>query len=270
MWKIYKHVFPNGKIYIGQTKQRLTKRFGHGAGYAFCPLMAKAIDKYGWDSIVTEILENNITSQELANEREIYYIKLYDSRNPDKGYNIGYGGGVVDRCEDERILTLWNEGKSQTEIKSLLHYDMQTIRLFLEAHGVNEEMRYERRNQIISNKSKYFDNEQIYQLWQEHNSYPEIIKQLGCSRDTIRRALEQKGITEEQRRENGKLMSADNKTCQKPVNQYDLNNNYIQTFKSIAAANIALGKISNSSNIVQVCKGKRKQAYGFVWRYTDS
>jgi len=135
---------------------------------------------------------------------------------------------------------------------------VQTIRLFLEAHGVNEEMRYERRNQTISNKLKYFDYEQIYQLWQEHNSYSDIIKQLGCSRDTIRRALESKGITEEQRRENGKHISAQNSSCSKLINQYDLNNNYIQTFKSIAEANRALGKAPSSSNIIQVCKGKRK------------
>lgn len=29
MWKIYKHTFPNGKVYIGQTKQSLPKRFGN-------------------------------------------------------------------------------------------------------------------------------------------------------------------------------------------------------------------------------------------------
>jgi hypothetical protein len=43
MWKIYKHTFPNGKVYIGQTKTRLSKRFENGAGYNACPLIAKAI-----------------------------------------------------------------------------------------------------------------------------------------------------------------------------------------------------------------------------------
>lgn len=46
-------------------------------------------------------------------------------------------------------------------------------------------------------------------------------------------------------------------------------NNYIQTYNSIADANRALGKASNASNIVQVCKGKRKQAYGYKWRYVN-
>jgi len=39
MWKIYKHTFPNGKIYIGQTKKSLLARFQNGRGYKSCPLM---------------------------------------------------------------------------------------------------------------------------------------------------------------------------------------------------------------------------------------
>ena len=62
-------------------------------------------------------------------------------------------------------------------------------------------------------------------------------------------------------------MAKKNKTDSKPVHQYDLNNNYIQTFQSIAEANRVLGKASNVSNIVAVCKGNRKQAYGFKWAY---
>ena len=64
MWKIYKHTFPNEKVYIGQTNQPLQKRFKNGEGYALCPLIHKAILKYGWDSVKTEILYDNIQTQE--------------------------------------------------------------------------------------------------------------------------------------------------------------------------------------------------------------
>ena len=46
MWTIYKHIFPNGKLYIGQTKVSLNKRFKYGEGYKGCPLIYKAIKKY--------------------------------------------------------------------------------------------------------------------------------------------------------------------------------------------------------------------------------
>ena len=60
-----------------------------------------------------------------------------------------------------------------------------------------------------------------------------------------------------------------------PVNQYDLQGNYIQTFPSVKNAAISLGKLKNYadrgciSHISDVCKGKRKTAYGYIWRYVD-
>lgn len=269
MWKIYKHTFPNGKVYIGQTKQSLSKRFGNGTRYDGCPLIAKAIQKYGWENVVTELLEDNISSIDKANELEIYYIHLYDSRNPEKGYNVGYGGGIINKCDDVRILSLWNQGKTQTEIKELLHYDMQTIRLYLDANGVTEEDRLKRRDIINSQKNKQFDDNIIYNLWQKDKSYSEIMSLLNCSRSTIQRALERCNVNLNDRYEKGKLNAIKNKIDKRPVSQYDLDNNYIQTYNSIADANRALGKASNASNIVQVCKGKRKQAYGYKWRYIN-
>lgn len=50
------------------------------------------------------------------------------------------------------------------------------------------------------------------------------------------------------------------------INQYDLNGNYIQTFSSIKAACKAINK-KGVSHISDVCKGKRKTAYGYIWKY---
>jgi len=90
---------------------------------------------------------------------------------------------------------------------------------------------------------------------------------LNCSRDTIRKALERYNVSLEERHEHGNLNAIKNKTDKKAVNQYDLDGNFICTYDSIAEANRALGKASNASNIVAVCKGNRKQAYGFKWAY---
>ena len=64
------------------------------------------------------------------------------------------------------------------------------------------------------------------------------------------------------------------KTLGKVVNQYDLLGNYIQSFPSCSAAAIALGKIKSqkdrgaSSHISAVCNGKRKTAYGYIWKWS--
>lgn len=52
----------------------------------------------------------------------------------------------------------------------------------------------------------------------------------------------------------------------RPVNKYDLNGNYIQTYKSVKEA---IKQNYKCSNICAVCRGKRKQAGGFIWKYAS-
>lgn len=93
-YKIYKYTSPSNKVYIGQTKQTLKERangqFGHG--YRHSAHFYAAIKKYGGlQNFTVEILKDHLTLEE-ANEWEQIYIKMYDSTNPKKGYNIAAGG----------------------------------------------------------------------------------------------------------------------------------------------------------------------------------
>ena len=54
----------------------------------------------------------------------------------------------------------------------------------------------------------------------------------------------------------------------KKINCYDLDGNFIKQYKSIGEAGRFLKK-ENYSSISAVCKGKRKTAYGFIWKYAD-
>ena len=47
-----------------------------------------------------------------------------------------------------------------------------------------------------------------------------------------------------------------------------MNMNFIQSFPSIREAAKSLNK-DGVSHISDVCKGKRKSAYGFKWRYAN-
>lgn len=51
----------------------------------------------------------------------------------------------------------------------------------------------------------------------------------------------------------------------KQVNQFDVKNNYIETYESVKEAGTK-NSIDNSA-ITKVCKGKKKTAGGFVWQY---
>lgn len=54
----------------------------------------------------------------------------------------------------------------------------------------------------------------------------------------------------------------------KPINQYDLEGNYIKTWVSSKDIAIAFN-ILNGTHILECCKGKYRQMYGYIWRYAN-
>ena len=127
MHVIYKHTCPNGKCYIGQTKQKVNNRWQNGNGYKNCTLFYRAIQKYGWENIKHEIIEDNIETQEEADEKEIYYIKKFNSLKPN-GYNLLKGGKtgsgdylIIDRTGETNIA---NNGMKMTIIAYRTNQDI--------------------------------------------------------------------------------------------------------------------------------------------------
>jgi hypothetical protein len=86
---IYKHIFPNNKVYIGITSVNPIKRWCNR--YKEQPFMHNAIVKYGWDNIRHEILFTDLCKEE-AEQKEVELIKQFMSNNKEFGYNIANGG----------------------------------------------------------------------------------------------------------------------------------------------------------------------------------
>ena len=100
-YKVYKHTFPNGKVYIGITRLKTWQRWSGGHGYKNQPLMWKAIQKYGWKNIKHEVICANLTKAE-AEAMEIETIRAYSANNRRYGYNIDNGGMCAGRISEER------------------------------------------------------------------------------------------------------------------------------------------------------------------------
>ena len=86
---VYKHTTPSGKSYIGITTKSIRERI-YG-GYKHNLFMRRAIEKYGWENITTEILADSATPEE-ASLLEAYYIESLETKDHTKGYNIEDGG----------------------------------------------------------------------------------------------------------------------------------------------------------------------------------
>ena len=121
-WCIYKHTNKiNGKVYIGQTNCKPEVRWRNGEGYAKQEYFYRAIQKYGWDGFTHDILEDNINTQELADERERYYIALYHScvyASQCNGYNMTSGGGGKAKWtpKEEQILIDYYASHQESKI----------------------------------------------------------------------------------------------------------------------------------------------------------
>lgn len=93
LYKIYAYVNKyNNCMYIGTTKRTLVQRAGrNGKLYKECTRFYNAICKYGFDAFIPMIIENGLT-REQASEREAYYVELFNTRDPEFGYNTCKGG----------------------------------------------------------------------------------------------------------------------------------------------------------------------------------
>lgn len=81
----------NDKIYIGQTNNSLKKRWSQG--YRSCTYFNNALKKYGKDNFYFKEIEV-CYNQETADFLEDKYIRHYNSRNSEYGYNLRPGGKV--------------------------------------------------------------------------------------------------------------------------------------------------------------------------------
>ena len=114
----------------------------------------------------------------------------------------------------------------------------------------------------------YIDYDLVIATYREVQNQNEVARRLNISSDTVHSVLKNNCID---------IIPASIAAAVatgKIVNQYDLQGNYIQSFSSSKAAAESLGKITTTSNgasshISEVCRGKRKTAYGFIWKFAE-
>lgn len=84
----------NSKVYIGQTRTSVQQRWKEHLRHTQYgnQVINRAMRKYGVNNFYIETLE--ICDIKSLDQREMYYIDLYDSTNKSKGYNVSLGGNT--------------------------------------------------------------------------------------------------------------------------------------------------------------------------------
>lgn len=80
----------NGKSYIGKSVDIYRRWENEKHFVSVNKHLKSAFKKYGFDNFSFEILEE--CEKEKLDEKEIYYISLFDVINKEKGYNMTFGG----------------------------------------------------------------------------------------------------------------------------------------------------------------------------------
>ncbi len=279
-YTVYKHISPNGKQYIGITKQDVEKRWANGEGYKNCTYLYNAIKKYGWENFQHIILYTGL-SREKACEIEKKLIEDLDLLNPEKGYNLKTGG---------RYGVLTEEGRNKIS-KSLIGnnyrtgipHTQETIKHFKEVrtgknpHEWTDESREKMRQYRLGKKASKETKELLSEIRKgEGNSFygkhhtEETKEKLRQANLGHRHSDESKRKMSETRKGKKIILSEQGKNNRfkahaRPVVQLTMDNEFIKEWSSIKEAETELKLV----HIGEVCKGERNHSGHYLWRYKE-
>ena len=256
---------------MGQTCQwPPEKRWKGGSGYANSTYFSRAIKKYGWDNFEHQIIKRGLTLEE-ADNLEKSLIELFNTVNP-HGYNAKDGGSNGRPSEETRKKMSESQmGKPVSEAtKRKLskrntgrHHTEETKRKISESTKnkiVSDETREKLR---IANTGKHHSEESRKKMSESQKirmSSEEERKRLG----ELRKG---KGTGKRPEEWANNIKKSVTATCGKRVAQYTKDGELIKIWDCMMDAERILG--IGASHISSCCKGKRKSAGGFVWKYVN-
>ena len=269
IYKIFNDI--NDNVYIGQTVQTINARFWQHKNDAKKGSMTSlhlAIMKYGEGHFFIEKIEECEISE--LDNREKYWIEYYNSYKD--GYNMTPGGSGVyssstpkrAKIDDNLIFSLWDEGKSISEIVEETGYSKSAVKNHIKKYS---NYSIEESNKRGSHKQAITRQKPIVQVDIQGN----IISYYASARE----ADEKTDISYQDisyAANNGTIAGGyywcfkniEDKNKKFLVIQYDIDGKIINKYNTIKeAAEITHG---NLTGICQALNGKQKTSGGFIWK----
>lgn len=264
---IYKLTFPNGKSYIGQTKQEFNSymndylNLSKNENYkSYNRLIYKAIRKYGWDNVLKEILFT--VSEEFVDDVERYFIKLYNSTNKIFGYNIEDGGCKNKHLSEEtrKKISIANIGKIRSEeVKKSLSKQRSGENNVMWGKCHSKETKKKLSECGIGRKHTEETKKKLSMCMMGKNNpmfgkkRPDLVE---INRNNRGKENPRKGIPQSVEIVRKKFKS---------INMYNSSENFIKTFESVKQAANELNVTTGF--ICKLLKNKRKTASGYTFKY---
>lgn len=278
----------NNKVYVGQTSRTIEDRWSQHKNAAlrgddYGTILYRAMRKHGIENFYVEQLEECNMSD--INDREIYWIKYYNCQTPN-GYNIRAGGEDPGRKEvykldnDGNIIKHYSSAMAASETNNL---DLSSLTKACRRSSSQNSCGGYKWAYVEDYDKKYFQATKIKtfkrQVYQMDNNDGNIIKiwdsiidaarELGIQQSDISHCLSGKyriaggfGWCTEDTLNKFKPYKRE-----RTILQFDKNRNFIKEWNSAKEAADFLNKDGN--NIRAAAKGKRKTAYGYIWKYKE-
>lgn len=299
-FKVYMHTSPNGKRYIGITRQENPeRRWGsNGCGYIDNQHFWRAIQKYGWDNFKHEILFDGLTEIE-AKQKEVELIAFYDLTNANNGYNISLGGDYNINVTPKPVKQYTSTGIFIQEYECIKYGAIATninksaismccnnkaklaggyIWQFADVELTEEHIAWcnsDKRSENCIAVHRYSMSGEFVQEYEsmtiaalENNtSLASILLCCKGEYKTVANSIWRYAWEEltQEHLEWCNTLSSD--SLKKEVSQYLRDGTFVCKYESIGEAYLKTG--ISRSNIGACCKGDAKTAGNFLWRYSN-
>ena len=266
----------NGKRYIGQTKQLPNERWGtQGNKYKQCVYFYNAIQKYGWDAFDHYIIQDNLTKEE-ANELEELNILLFNTLNPDYGYNLKHGGSDGELSEQskqklsESLKNTFSDPDYKKKISAIRKKAFSSPEVrekFSKSHIGKKASEETKQKMSIAHKGNTYTKDYMAK-------HPEYSEQLRIIRKEVGNRPENKQKASKIMRDlyaknpewRYSLTKNAHEANKKPIVQCDLQGNIIRSYSYIQETK-DFG--FNPHCVSDCCRGIHKTHKGFVFRFKE-
>ena len=175
----------NGKVYIGITSRTIQERFlehYYKRNERKHLHLYSAIIKYGIESFELELVEVCSSLKELFN-KEIYWIRHYNSNIPEKGYNNTSGGEGFKPLEidEELMFELYKKTRSSVLVAKELECSENTILRRLKKY-------------IKTDRGMTLITPSVIELYQNPYTIKDICSILDISNKTVMKILDENNI----------------------------------------------------------------------------
>ena len=268
---IYKYTFPDGKVYIGQTRNPEKRKREH-VDPKIGPVNTgfwEAYQRYGTFEyeVIHEIESDNEDELiDLLNRWESGYIYQYKADNPEYGYNRTSYGNVSRKTNSlqKRIYKTVQEAFLKKELQL---FESASEKIWRTKKPLTEEELF-----LITEKyhvelwfdiNEYFDFKNLRKnRINEHIEFY-LDEYLGLIRNTIEESSQY--IAAQYVRQYGRQIISEVQSAQTIV-QIDKDGNIVREFTSFIEICQAFN-VLRPDNVRNVLKGKQKTAYGYYWKY---